>query len=214
VRIYSSWTTVHRTALASLVEGKIDAHPGQVFLLSRKGKDGLGTAYIAGFRWGLARDYAYFFEMDADFSHNPKDLNRLLKACKNGQMDVGIGSRYVTGGRVVNWPFDRLMLSYAASLYVRIITWMPIKDPTAGFICYRREVLESIDLDKIKFVGYAFQIEMKYAANSLGFRLQEVPITFADREQGTSKMHKNIIAEAILGVLQMRWYSLFNSYRA
>lgn len=197
---------------ADLVKLKSDQHPGRVHLLSRTQKDGLGRAYIAGFRWGLDRTYRYFFEMDADFSHNPTDLPRLLKACKLGNADVAIGSRYVSGGKVVNWPFDRLMLSYGASLYVRIITWMPVKDPTAGFICYRREVLEAIDLDKIKFVGYAFQIEMKYAASTLGFRLQEVPITFADREQGTSKMHKSIITEAILGVLQMRWFSLFNSY--
>jgi len=151
--------------------------------------------------------------MDADFSHKPEDLPRLLRACVQGNADVAIGSRYVSGGKVVNWPFDRLMLSYGASLYVRVITWMPVKDPTAGFICYKREVLESINLERIKFVGYAFQIEMKYAAMTLGFRIQEVPITFADREQGSSKMHKSIITEAILGVLQMRWYSFFNSYR-
>lgn len=197
---------------AELVKGRSTMYPGRVHLLSRTSKDGLGRAYIAGFRWGLSREYKYFFEMDADFSHKPEDLPRLLKACKQGNADVAIGSRYVSGGKVVNWPFDRLMLSYGASLYVRIITWMSVKDPTAGFICYRREVLEAIDLDKIKFVGYAFQIEMKYAASTLGFRIQEVPITFADREQGTSKMHKSIITEAILGVLQMRWFSLFNSY--
>lgn len=197
---------------AELVKGRSAMYPGRVHLLSRTSKDGLGRAYIAGFRWGLSREYKYFFEMDADFSHKPEDLPRLLRACKQGNADVAIGSRYVSGGKVVNWPFDRLMLSYGASLYVRIITWMSVKDPTAGFICYRREVLEAIDLDKIKFVGYAFQIEMKYAASTLGFRIQEVPITFADREQGTSKMHKSIITEAILGVLQMRWFSLFNSY--
>jgi len=197
---------------ADLVEKKAAAHPGQVFLLSRTQKDGLGRAYIAGFRWGLERAYRYFFEMDADFSHNPEDLSRLLKACRTGNADVAIGSRYVSGGKVVNWPFDRLLLSYGASVYVRMITWMSVKDPTAGFICYRRHVLETIDLDKIKFVGYAFQIEMKYAASTLGFRLQEVPITFADRELGSSKMHKSIITEAILGVIQMRWFSLFNSY--
>lgn len=196
-----------------LVRKKADQYPGRVHLLSRTTKDGLGRAYIAGFRWGLERDYQYFFEMDADFSHNPNDLPRLLKACKSGNADVAVGSRYTRGGRVVNWPFDRLLLSYGASLYVRIITWMPVKDPTAGFVCYRREVLEAIDLDKIKFVGYAFQIEMKYASQMLGFRLHEVPITFSDREKGSSKMHKSIITEAVLGVLQMRWYSFFNSYQ-
>lgn len=196
-----------------IVIRKSEEHPGRVHLLSRTSKDGLGRAYIAGFHWGLERDYLYFFEMDADFSHKPEDLPRLLRACVQGNADVAIGSRYVSGGKVVNWPFDRLMLSYGASLYVRVITWMPVKDPTAGFICYKREVLESINLERIKFVGYAFQIEMKYAAMTLGFRIQEVPITFADREQGSSKMHKSIITEAILGVLQMRWYSFFNSYR-
>lgn len=196
-----------------IVIRKSEEHPERVHLLSRTSKDGLGRAYIAGFRWGLERDYLYFFEMDADFSHKPEDLPRLLRACVQGNADVAIGSRYVSGGKVVNWPFDRLMLSYGASLYVRVITWMPVKDPTAGFICYKREVLESINLERIKFVGYAFQIEMKYAAMTLGFRIQEVPITFADREQGSSKMHKSIITEAILGVLQMRWYSFFNSYR-
>lgn len=196
-----------------IVIRKSEEHPERVHLLSRTSKDGLGRAYIAGFHWGLERDYQYFFEMDADFSHKPEDLPRLLRACVQGNADVAIGSRYVSGGKVVNWPFDRLMLSYGASLYVRVITWMPVKDPTAGFICYKREVLESINLERIKFVGYAFQIEMKYAAMTLGFRIQEVPITFADREQGSSKMHKSIITEAILGVLQMRWYSFFNSYR-
>ena len=183
-----------------------------LFLLERQGKLGLGTAYITGFKWGLQRRYEYFFEMDADFSHNPNDLLRLDEACRRQNADVVIGSRYVKGGRLENWPFDRLLLSYGASLYVRLITWMPIHDPTAGFVCYRRQVLETIDLDKIRFVGYAFQIEMKYAARLLGFKLLEIPITFTDRLEGSSKMSKNIVREAIWGVLQMRWRSFFFSY--
>ena len=182
-------------------------------LLEREGKSGLGTAYIAGFRWGLKRHYEYLFEMDADFSHNPNDLPALYEACAVGGGDVSVGSRYVKGGKVENWPFDRIFLSYGASLYVRMITWMPVKDPTAGFVCYRRQVLEKMDLDKIRFIGYAFQIEMKYASMSLGFKIVEVPITFVDRIEGVSKMSMNIIQEAIVGVLQMRFSSFFNSYK-
>lgn len=187
-------------------------HAGRLFLLERSGKLGLGTAYITGFRWGLQRAYAYFFEMDADFSHNPQDLLRLHHACSVEGADVAVGSRYVRGGSLENWPFDRIVLSYGASLYVRMITWMPVKDPTAGFVCYRRQVLETMDLDKIRFVGYAFQIEMKFASYLLGFRIVEIPITFTDRVEGSSKMSKNIIKEAVLGVLQMRMRGFFYSY--
>ncbi len=184
-----------------------------LFLETRKGKLGLGTAYIHGFKWAIAREYSYIFEMDADFSHNPKDLLRLLDACKNGGADMSIGSRYVKGGRCENWPIDRMMMSYGASIYVRLVTWMWILDPTAGFVCYSSKVLKSIDLDKIRFVGYAFQIEMKFAATSLGFDLQEVPITFTDRIEGISKMSKNIFNEAVIGVLKMKWNSFSLSYR-
>ncbi len=195
-----------------IVKSYQEKHPDALFLIERGGKLGLGTAYIAGFKWGLERDYAYIFEMDADFSHNPKDLLRLRAACHDQGADVAVGSRYTSGGKVENWPLDRIFLSYGASLYVRMITWMPVKDPTAGFICYRNKVLGTIDLDRIQFVGYAFQIEMKFAAFSLGFTIQEVPITFVDRVEGVSKMSSRIIKEAVMGVLQMRyraWVSTF-----
>lgn len=198
---------------ASLVKSLQQNYPDALHLLERKGKLGLGTAYIAGFRWGLARTYNYIFEIDADFSHNPSDLLRLHEACAEKGADLAIGSRYVKGGKLENWPFDRVFMSYGASLYVRLITWMPVKDPTAGFVAYRRKVLESIDLNKIQFVGYAFQIEMKFAAFQLGFKLKEVPITFTDRVEGVSKMSGKIVNEAIAGVLQMRWKSLFTSYK-
>jgi dolichol-phosphate mannosyltransferase len=197
---------------AGIVKTYQQQYPNSLFLLERSGKLGLGTAYIAGFRWGLQRGYEFIMEMDADFSHNPQDLVRLYDACVQQNADVSVGSRYVRGGKLANWPLDRILLSYGASLYVRFITWMPVKDPTAGFVCYRRRVLETLDLDKIRFVGYAFQIEMKYAARSLGFKIVEVPITFTDRIEGSSKMSKNIVREAIWGVLQMRWHSFFNSY--
>ncbi|HRG43181.1 MAG: polyprenol monophosphomannose synthase [Saprospiraceae bacterium] len=184
-----------------------------LFLLERKGKLGLGTAYIAGFRYGLERNYDYIFEMDCDFSHDPDDLIRLHHACHKGGYDMSIGSRYVTGGMVENWPWDRIALSYGASLYVRIITWMNIKDPTAGFVCYKNEVLNTIDLDKIKFIGYAFQIEMKYAVLSLGFKIKEIPITFKDRALGTSKITKGIVQEGFMGVLKMAGKRLFSTYR-
>ena len=177
----------------------------RLHLLSRSGKLGLGTAYLDGFRWGLRAGYDFLFEMDADFSHDPADLPRLLEPALSGRADVVVGSRYVRGGRVANWPFDRIFLSYGASLYVRAITWMPVKDPTAGFKCYRREVLEALDLDAVRFIGYAFQIEMKYRAWQRGFRIEEVPITFTDRVEGKSKMSTGIVKEAILGVLQMRF---------
>ena len=183
-----------------------------IYLIERKGKLGLGTAYITGFRYCLDKGYEFICEMDADFSHNPKDLPRLVKACENDIYDIAIGSRYVRGGGVANWGMDRKILSYGASLYVRFITLMNIKDPTAGFVCYKREVLETMDLDKITFIGYAFQIEMKFAAWTLGFRLKEVPIVFTDRVEGVSKMSSNIIGEAVWGVLKMKWLSFFKSY--
>ncbi len=197
---------------AALVRAQQVRFSDRLFLLERQGKLGLGTAYIAGFRWGLERGYGYIFEMDADFSHNPKDLERLYAACVGGA-GVAVGSRYVAGGRVENWPQNRLLLSRGASLYVRLVSGMPIMDPTAGFVCYRREVLETMDLDKIHFIGYAFQIEMKFAARQLGFTITEVPITFIDRVAGTSKMSPKIIKEAIKGVLQLRWRSFFSNYR-
>ncbi len=196
---------------AEIVHSLRKHFPDRLFIIERKGKQGLGTAYITGFKWGLERDFDFFFEMDADFSHNPLDLPDLLEACQDGA-DVAIGSRYVKGGKVKNWPLDRLILSYGASLYVRLITWMPVKDPTAGFICYRREVLETMDLDKINFIGYAFQIEMKFAAYQLGFKLIELPITFSDRVEGDSKMSRGIVKEAIWGVLAMRWHAFFNTF--
>ena len=184
-----------------------------VFLEERTGKMGLGTAYIHGFKWAMKRGYNYIFEMDADFSHNPKDLPRLYDACAKEGADVAIGSRYVKGGGVVNWPWDRIALSKGGSLYTRIILWMPVADQTAGFMCYKRKVLETINLDEIHFVGYAFQIEMKFASWKLGFRLKEVPIQFVDRKYGESKMNRGIVKEGILGVLQLRWYSFFTNYR-
>ena len=197
---------------ADLVREQQQQFPGRLHMVERSGKLGLGTAYIAGFRWGLERDYEYFFEMDADFSHNPQDLVRLYKACAEQGGDMSVGSRYVKGGKLENWPWDRILLSYGASLYVRVITFMPVKDPTAGFVCYTHRVLEAIDFDKIRFVGYAFQIEMKFATRQLGYKIVEVPITFTDRIEGVSKMSKGIVKEAVLGVMQMRWRSLFSTY--
>lgn len=175
----------------------------RLYMIERQGKLGLGTAYITGFKWAIEHGYQYIFEMDADFSHNPKDLVRLYEACFKGA-DMSIGSRYVTGVNVVNWPMSRVLLSYFASKYVRIITGMKIHDATAGFVCYSRKVLETINLDKIRFKGYAFQIEMKFTAQTLGFKLQEVPIIFTDRTLGTSKMSKGIIKEAVFGVIKMK----------
>lgn len=188
---------------AAIVKGLLSEFEGQLFIEERVGKLGLGTAYIHGFKWGLARGYEYLNELDADFSHNPDDLIRLLEACKNGA-DLAIGSRYVEGGKVANWDKKRLMLSYFASWYVRTILWIKIKDTTAGFKCYNRRVLEKINFDAITFKGYAFQICMKYAALKHGFNVVEVPITFIDREFGTSKMSMGIFKEAILGVWKMR----------
>jgi dolichol-phosphate mannosyltransferase len=198
---------------AGIVKQLQPSFENTVFLEERPGKQGLGTAYIHGFKWGTKRGYNYIFEMDADFSHNPMDLPRLYDACKNGGADLAIGSRYVKGGGVKNWPRNRIALSKGGSLYTRMILWMPVADQTAGFMCYKREVLETINLDEIHFVGYAFQIEMKFAAWKLGFKLKEVPIQFEDRRFGESKMNRGIVKEGILGVLKLRWFSLFTNYR-
>ena len=191
---------------ADIVRALQVEHPQRIHLLERAGKLGLGTAYLDGFRWGLGAspDYFYFFEMDADFSHNPRDLIRLRTACREGGGDVAVGSRYTSGGGVEDWPADRRLLSYGASLYVRLITWMPVKDPTAGFMCYTRPVLERLDFDSIRFIGYAFQIEMKHTAWKLGYKIVEVPIVFTDRVLGKSKMHGSIVKEAVKGVLTLR----------
>ena len=191
---------------ANIVKELMQAHPDKIFIQERTGKLGLGTAYIHGFKWALDNQYDYIFEMDADFSHNPLDLDKLLAACDNGA-DVAIGSRYIKGGATENWPLDRLIYSKGGSLYTRIITGMPVKDPTAGFICYKNKVLAAMQLDHIRFIGYAFQIEMKFASWRLGFKLKEVPITFIDRKIGISKMSKGIIKEAVLGVISMQWQS-------
>ena len=197
---------------SDIVKSLFPHYPGLLFLEERMGKLGLGTAYIHGFKWALHKGYRFIFEMDADFSHHPADLNRLYDACTHGA-DMAIGSRYVKNGAIENWPANRIALSKGASFYTRMITWMPIKDPTAGFVCYKREVLETINLDAISFTGYAFQIEMKFAAWKLGFKIEEVPITFKDRKLGASKMNKGIVKEGILGVLRLRWESMFKNYR-
>jgi dolichol-phosphate mannosyltransferase len=198
---------------ANIVRQMQARYASRLFLEERQGKQGLGTAYIHGFKWAVRNNYQFIFEMDADFSHNPKDLERLYEACKFQGADVAVGSRYVKGGGNVNWPRDRILLSRGGSIYTRLITWMPVQDPTAGFVCYRKEVLETINLDQIRFVGYAFQIEMKFAAWKLGFTIKEVPIIFEDRKFGVSKMNKGIVKEGILGVLNLRWQSLFKNYR-
>lgn len=184
--------------------------PDKLFLEVRMKKAGLGTAYVHGFKWALEKNYEYIFEMDADFSHNPSDLEKLHEACSVGEADMAIGSRYIRGVNVVNWPLSRVLLSYFASVYVDVITGMKIHDATAGFICYKKEVLQNIDLDKIKFVGYAFQIEMKYRAFCKGFKIVEVPIIFTDRTMGQSKMSNGIIKEAVFGVISLRIKKLFN----
>ena len=198
---------------AAIVKEFFATYPSQLFLEERKGKQGLGTAYIHGFRWAIDKGYGYIFEMDADFSHSPSDLERLYEACKYNGADLAIGSRYVPGGKIENWPFDRHLYSRGGSLYTRLITWMPVKDPTAGFMCYTKKVLETINLDAIRFVGYAFQIEMKFAAWKLGFKMKEVPIVFVDRKVGVSKMSKGILKEGVLGVLKIQWNSMFKNYR-
>ncbi|MCX7649627.1 MAG: polyprenol monophosphomannose synthase [Flavobacteriales bacterium] len=198
---------------AEIVERLQKEYPGKLHLLRRAGKQGLGTAYIAGFRYALERHYEFIFEMDCDFSHNPEDLIRLREACVQRQADVAIGSRYVTGVNVVNWPMSRVLLSYFASRYVRFVTGLPVHDATAGFKCYRRRVLEHIQLDKLRFKGYAFQIEMKFLAWKMGFQLVEVPIIFTERMEGHSKMSSSIVREAMLGVLRMKLKSWFRPIR-
>jgi dolichol-phosphate mannosyltransferase len=197
---------------ATIVKDLMQTFPGQLFIEERTGKLGLGTAYIHGFKWALAHYYEYIFEMDADFSHNPKDLERLYLACKEEGADVAVGSRYVKGGEVLNWPVDRHIYSRGGSLYTRLITWMPVNDPTAGFICYTSKVLDAINLDEINFIGYAFQIAMKFTAWKLGFTIKEVPITFQDRLIGESKMSGKILKEGMIGVLRIQWESLFGHY--
>lgn len=196
-----------------IVKKLFDKYPNQLFLEERKGKLGLGTAYIHGFKWAIAKGYEFIFEMDADFSHNPKDLDRLYQACKTGGGDVSVGSRYVKGGAIENWPWDRHLYSKGGAFYTKMITCMPVNDPTAGFVCYRRKVLETINLDAIRFVGYAFQIEMKFTAWKLGFKIIEVPIVFVDRQAGISKMTKGIIKEGIIGVIKIQLQSMKKNYR-
>lgn len=197
---------------ANIVRELQKEFPKRLHMIERSGKLGLGTAYIAGFKWALEREYEYIFEMDADFSHNPNDLPRLYAACHDGGNDVSIGSRYVSGVNVVNWPMGRVLMSYFASKYVRLITGLPIHDTTAGFVCYRRRVLQTLDLDSIRFKGYAFQIEMKFTAYKYGFRIKEVPVIFINREFGTSKMNSSIFGEAMFGVIRLKWESLFKKY--
>ncbi len=196
-----------------LVKSLMETYKDRLFIEEREAKQGLGTAYIHGFKWGLEKGYEYLFEMDADFSHNPDDLVRLYEACSNGGADLSIGSRYVTGVNVVNWPMGRVLMSYYASVYVRFITRMSIHDSTAGFKCYKRKVLETIDLDAVRFKGYAFQIEMKFTAWKFGFKLVEVPIIFTDRQEGESKMNSGIIKEAFLGIIYLRVSSWFKKYK-
>ena len=197
---------------AAAVRDAMRVYPERIFLEERRGKLGLGTAYIHGFKWALAQGYEYVIEMDADFSHNPKDLMKLYRACKEEGADVAIGSRYITGVNVVNWPMGRVLMSYYASAYVRIVTGMKLRDTTAGFVCYRRRVLENIGLDDIEFKGYAFQIEMKFTARQLGFRIEEVPIIFVNRVLGTSKMSSGIFSEAMFGVIRLKIDSWFRKY--
>lgn len=198
---------------ADIVREKMGEYPDRVHMVERKGKLGLGTAYIAGFRWALERpNYEYIFEMDADFSHKPDDLMRLYQACSAEGADMAVGSRYLTGVNVVNWPMGRVLMSYYASAYVRMVTGMTVRDTTAGFACYRRRVLQTIELDKIKFKGYAFQIEMKFTTLKCGFTIKEVPIIFVNRENGTSKMSGGIFGEAVFGVIRLKWNSFFRKY--
>lgn len=198
---------------AAIVKTLMTEFPGRLFIEERKGKLGLGTAYIHGFKWALAHDYGYIFEMDADFSHNPDDLIRLYDACAKDGADMSIGSRYINGVNVVNWPMGRVLMSYYASAYVRMITRMKIRDTTAGFKCYTRKVLETIELDRIHFIGYAFQIEMKFTTWKHGFKIKEVPIIFTDRTEGQSKMSKGIFKEAVFGVISLKVRSWFRTYK-
>ena len=197
---------------ADIVKKKMQQYPGRVHIIERQGKLGIGTAYITGFKWSVAHGYDYIFEMDADFSHNPADLLKLYHATAVEGADVAIGSRYVTGVNVVNWPMGRILMSYYASKYVRLVTGLPIHDTTAGFVCYRRRVLEALPLDEIKFKGYAFQIEMKFTASKYGFKVVEVPIIFVNRVLGTSKMNSGIFGEAVFGVIRLKWNSFFKKY--
>lgn len=197
---------------ADIVKCAIREHPGRVDILERKGKLGLGTAYIAGFHWGLDHGYDYIIEMDADFSHDPKDLPRLRSACADEGYDVAVGSRYITGVNVVNWPMGRVLMSYYASAYVRMVTRMKVRDTTAGFVCWSRQVLSTMELDRIRFKGYAFQIEMKFTALKCGFSIKEVPIIFVNRVLGTSKMSSGIFSEAVFGVMKLKWQSWFRKY--
>jgi dolichol-phosphate mannosyltransferase len=197
---------------ADIVKGIQKTNTDSVFLLQRSGKLGLGTAYIMGFEWALDRGYTHIFEMDADFSHDPNDLERLYEACAFNGADLAVGSRYIKGGQIENWPLSRKLISKGGALYSKLFTWMPVNDPTAGFICYTSKVLQSINLQNIRFIGYAFQIEMKFAAWRLGFKIQEVPIIFRDRELGASKMTKGIINEGIVGVVSMQWQYLIGQY--
>lgn len=197
---------------AKIVKTKQQEYAGRVHLIERAGKLGLGTAYIEGFKWAIDHNYDYIFEMDADFSHNPNDLIPLYEACAKEGNDMSIGSRYVSGVNVVNWPMGRVLMSYYASKYVRIVTGMPINDTTAGFVCYTRRVLEALPLDNIRFKGYAFQIEMKFTAYKYGFKIKEVPIIFVNRVLGTSKMNSSIFGEAVFGVIRLKWNSLFKKY--
>ena len=198
---------------ADIVKGLMaEEFSDRLFIVERKGKLGLGTAYIAGFKWALERDYEYIFEMDADFSHDPNDLPRLYAACHDEGYDVAIGSRYITGVNVVNWPMGRVLMSYFASQYVRIVTGFPIHDTTAGFKCYKRRVLQTIELDKIRFKGYGFQIEMKFTAWRIGFKIKEVPVIFVNRKEGTSKMSGGIFGEAFFGVMRLRWDGWTRNY--
>jgi dolichol-phosphate mannosyltransferase len=197
---------------AQIVKNLQQEFSEKLFIIERSGKLGLGTAYITGFKWALQHDYQYIYEMDADFSHNPADLPKLYAACSQEGADVAIGSRYLTGVNVVNWPLKRVLMSYLASYYVRIITGLKIADTTAGFVCYKRNVLQTIDLEKIRFKGYGFQIEMKFTAAKCGFKLKEIPIVFINRELGTSKMSSGIFGEAFFGVIQLKIQSLFRSF--
>ncbi|KGN98403.1 dolichyl-phosphate beta-D-mannosyltransferase [Porphyromonas gingivicanis] len=197
---------------ANIVKALIEQYPQRLFLIERAGKLGLGTAYITGFRWSIERGYDYIFEMDCDFSHPIEALPRLYKEIHENGYDVAIGSRYVRGGKVKDWPVGRILMSYFASVYVRLITWLSVADTTAGFVAYKREVLETIDLDAIHFKGYAFQIEMKYVAACLGYKLKEIPITFENRKLGSSKMNSSIFGEAFFGVLKLRFWHMFKGY--
>ena len=197
---------------AAIVERLIEEIPERIHLVKRAGKQGLGTAYIAGFKWALQHDYEYVIEMDADFSHRPEDLVPLYNACANDGADLSVGSRYISGVNVVNWPMGRVLMSYYASAYVRIVTGMPVRDTTAGFVCYRRRVLQTIDLDAVEFKGYAFQIEMKFTAYKLGFIIKEVPIIFVNRVLGTSKMNTSIFGEAFFGVIKLKMRSIFGKF--